>query len=121
MNAPNSHDATLKRRAIGIVRVSQTAGRNGERFVSPDEQRERIEAVCERDKLELLAVHDELDVSGGKPLEQRPGLSAAVTAIENGQADVVAAAYFDRLFRSLATQAEVVERVESCRRPSASR
>lgn len=113
MNAPNSHNATLKRRAIGIVRVSQTAGRNGERFVSPDEQRERIEAVCECDGLALLAVHDELDVSGGKPLEQRPGLSAAVTAIENGQADVVAAAYFDRLFRSLATQAEVVERVEA--------
>ena len=110
--APRNH-ATRSRRAVGIVRVSQVAGRNGERFASPDEQRERIEAVCERDGLTLLAVHEELEVSGGRPLEQRPGLSAAVAAIESGQADVVAAAYFDRLFRSLTTQAEVVERVES--------
>jgi hypothetical protein len=35
-----------------------------------------------------------------------------VHAIEAGEAEVVAAAYFDRLFRSLRTQAEVVERVE---------
>jgi DNA invertase Pin-like site-specific DNA recombinase len=112
MEAPTSHDGTRARRAIGIVRVSQTAGRNGERFVSPEEQRDRIQAVCERDGLELLAVHDELDVSGGKPLDQRPGLTTAVAAIENGQADVVVAAYFDRLFRSLSMQAKVVERVE---------
>jgi site-specific DNA recombinase len=91
----------------------RSPSRNGERFASPGEQRERIQAVCERDGLALLAVHDELDVSGGQPLEQRPGLIAAVAAIEDGRADVVAAAYFDRLFRSLATQAEVVERVEA--------
>ena len=98
--------------AIGIVRVSQTGGREGERFVSPAEQRERIEAACARDGLKLIAVHDELDVSGGKPLTERPGLSEAVAAVEAGQAEVIAAAYFDRLFRSLLTQAEVVERVE---------
>ncbi len=84
----------------------------GERFVSPAEQRGRIESACDRDGLTLLAVHEELDVSGGKSLAKRPGLSAAVAAIEAGQADVVAAAYFDRLFRSLSTQAEVIERVE---------
>jgi len=97
---------------VGIVRVSRTGGREGERFVSPAEQRERIEAACERDGLELVAVHEELDVSGGTALAQRPGLSAAVAAIEGGTADVVAAAYFDRLFRSLSTQAEVIDRVE---------
>ena len=43
-------------------------------FVSPAEQRERIEAVCARDGLVLLAVHEELDVSGGKSLAMRPGL-----------------------------------------------
>jgi site-specific DNA recombinase len=104
------HDGS--RRAIGIVRVSQTNGRDGERFVSPEEQRDRIEMACERDGLTLLTIHQELDVSGGKALASRPGLSAAVAAIENGEAEVVAAAYFDRLFRSLSTQAEVLERVE---------
>jgi site-specific DNA recombinase len=108
---PANH-ASPQRRAIGIVRVSQTKGREGERFVSPSEQRERIEATCARDGMALIAVYEELDVSGGRVLANRPGLSAAVAAVEAGEADVVAAAYFDRLFRSLSTQAEVVERVE---------
>jgi site-specific DNA recombinase len=94
------------------VRVSQVGGREGERFVSPEEQRARIEAACARDGMSLLTVREEPNVSGGKSLEGRPGLNAAVAAVESGQADVIAAAYFDRLFRSLATQTEVVERVE---------
>jgi DNA invertase Pin-like site-specific DNA recombinase len=100
------------KRAIGIVRVSQVNGRMGESFASPDEQRERIKAACERDGLHLIKTYDEMDISGGAELINRPGLSRAVAAIEAGEADVVAAAYFDRLFRSLSTQAEVVERVE---------
>src|SRR6185437_3839300 len=92
------HDGS-RRRAIGIVRVSRTNGREGERFVSPDEQRGRIEAACERDGLTLVDTVDELDVSGGKSLDDRPGLSAAVVAIADGRADVLVAAYFDRLFR----------------------
>jgi DNA invertase Pin-like site-specific DNA recombinase len=55
------------RRAIGIVRVSQTAGRAGESFTSPETQRERIEAECERQGLQLVEVLPEMDVSGGKP------------------------------------------------------
>jgi DNA invertase Pin-like site-specific DNA recombinase len=100
------------KRAIGIIRVSQVNGRVGESFASPDEQRERIRAACERDGLRLIHTYDEMDVSGGAILAKRPGLSKAVAAIEAGDAEVVAAAYFDRLFRSLSTQAEVVERVE---------
>lgn len=101
------------RRAIGIVRVSQVAGRQGESFASPAEQRERIEAACERDGLELLEIVQELDVSGGTPLERRTGLRTAVEAIEQGRASVVVAAYFDRLVRSLSVQAELIERVEA--------
>lgn len=100
------------KRVIGIVRVSQTNGRDGDSFASPAVQRERIEEICGHKGLVLVDVHEELDVSGSKPLDKRPGLLQAVTAVEEGHADVVAAAYFDRLFRSLRTQAEVVERVE---------
>jgi DNA invertase Pin-like site-specific DNA recombinase len=100
------------RKAIGIVRVSETKGRNGEGLVSPSEQRERIEAACERDGLKLLRIEQELDVSGGTPLERRTGLRSAVEAVEGGEASVVVAAYFDRLVRSLVVQAEVVQRVE---------
>ena len=76
------------RRAIGIIRVSQTAGRAGESFTSPRTQRERIEAECEREGLQLVEVLEELDISGGKSLAERPGLSAAVAIVEAGRAEV---------------------------------
>lgn len=104
----------MTRNAIGIVRVSAIDGRDGDSFASPELQEERIRGI---DGLNVLAVHPELDVSGGKPLAKRgttakPGLLQAVEAIERGEAEVLVAAYFDRLFRSLKVQAEVVERVE---------
>ena len=103
---------TTKRQAIGIVRVSQTKGREGERFASPVEQLDRIHASCRRDGLQLIEVFEELDVSGGTPLARRTGLRTAVEAVEAGKASVIVAAYFDRLMRSLSVQRELVERVE---------
>jgi site-specific DNA recombinase len=100
------------RRAIGVVRVSETKGRTGDSFASPKVQLERITETCLRDKLKLIKTYEELDVSGGKPLAKRPGLSLAVASIEAGDADVIMVAYFDRLVRSLKVQHEVVERVE---------
>lgn len=97
---------------MGIVRVSQTAGREGESFASPGEQADRIRAACERDRLELVEVIEELDVSGGTPLERRAGLRRAVELVEGGGAQVIVAAYFDRLVRSLRVQDELVGRVE---------
>jgi hypothetical protein len=70
--------ATAKRRAIGIVRVSQKEGREGESFVSPEDQRDRIRAACDRDGLQLVDVYDELDVSGATRLDDRPELGPAV-------------------------------------------
>jgi|NGEPerStandDraft_6_1074524.scaffolds.fasta_scaffold08659_5 site-specific DNA recombinase len=102
-----------QRRAVGIVRVSRVGGREGESFASPDEQRLRIEAECERDGLELLDVIPELDVSGGTPLAKREGLRTAVERVEAREAQVVVAAYFDRLCRSLKVQGELIERVEA--------
>jgi DNA invertase Pin-like site-specific DNA recombinase len=87
--------------------------RDGERFVSPDEQGNRIAAACERDGLRLLDTFEELDVSGGAPLEKRPGLRRAVDLVEAGDADVVVVAFLDRLVRSVSVQAEVVGRVEA--------
>jgi DNA invertase Pin-like site-specific DNA recombinase len=103
---------SAKRRAIGIVRVSQVGGREGESFASPGEQLERIKAACKRDGLRLVEVFEELDVSGGTPLDRRTGLRTAIEAVEGGKAEVVIAAYLDRLCRSLKVQAELVERVE---------
>jgi DNA invertase Pin-like site-specific DNA recombinase len=71
------------------VRVS----RDGERFVSPAEQRERIAAASKRDGLAIAEVLEELDVSSGAPLAQRPGLRRAVEMVESGEAEVVVVAY----------------------------
>jgi len=101
-----------KRRAVGVVRVSRVGARDGESFVSPTEQAERIRSIAERDGLELVDTIEELDVSGGTALSKRPGLRRAIEMIETGEAEVVVVAYFDRLVRSLFVQAEVVDRVE---------
>jgi DNA invertase Pin-like site-specific DNA recombinase len=104
--------AARPRRAVGIIRVSHVGGREGERFISPSEQRDRIVSLCQAHGLQLVEVHQELDTSGGLPIERRPGLRAALQAIEAGAADTVVSAFFDRLFRSLPVQADVVDRIE---------
>jgi DNA invertase Pin-like site-specific DNA recombinase len=63
--------------------------------------------------LDLLDVIPEMDVSGGTPLEKREGLRTVIERVEAGEAQVVVAAYFDRLCRSLKVQGELIERVEA--------
>jgi DNA invertase Pin-like site-specific DNA recombinase len=46
------------------------------------------------------------------PLTKRPGLLAAVEAVEQGRANIIVVDYFDRLVRSMKVQIEVLERVE---------
>jgi DNA invertase Pin-like site-specific DNA recombinase len=105
--------AINKQRAVGIIRVSKVGGRDSERFVSPDDQRQRIKALCKREGFKLVDVFEEMDVSGGAPLERRKGLREAVELIEAHRADVIVAGYFDRLVRSLKVQGDVLERVEA--------
>ena len=101
------------RRAVGIVRVSRVGERAGDSFVSPLDQRRSIHQAAQREALVLDEIFEELDVSGGDPLARRPGLSAALQRIEAGQAEVLVVAYFDRLFRKLSVQEQVLERVEA--------
>jgi site-specific DNA recombinase len=108
-----SMTAVAPRRAVGLIRVSQVNGREGDSFHSPETQRKSIERACADRDWRLVAVHDELDVSAGKPLSKRPGLRRAVEAVEVERADVVIVAYFDRLLRNLEVQMEVVKRVEA--------
>src|ERR1700736_3256140 len=96
-------------RAIGIVRVSQTRGREGESFHSPKTQLDRIQRECSQRGIKLLRPVEELDVSGTRPLARRKGLLQAVEAVEAGQADTIVVAYFDRLVRSIKVQAEIVD------------
>jgi DNA invertase Pin-like site-specific DNA recombinase len=77
-----------------------------------EEQAARIRAACDRDRLRLVGIIEEPDVSGGTPLAKRKGLRRAVEMIEAGAAQVLVVAYFDRLVRSLRVQLEVTERIE---------
>ena len=52
-------------------------------------------------------------VSGGAALADRPRLLAAVEAVERGDAQIITAERFDRLFRDLDLQREVIRRVEA--------
>lgn len=96
-------------RVYGVARQS----RGDDKTKSVPEQERRIREWCEREGHELVGVGSEQDVSGGRPLDKRPGLKAAVAAVEAGEADAVAVVYFDRLVRSMKVQAEVQERVEA--------
>ena len=60
----------------------------------------------------MLYVGRERNVSGGANLANRLELSRAVEAVEAGNADIIVAAYFDRFFRSLEVQGEVIGRIE---------
>lgn len=104
--------AKRNRRAIGITRVSVEGSRHEDRLYSYTEQADAISASCELEGVDLLWVGKERAVSGGADLANRPELSRALEAVERGDADVIVAAYFDRFFRSVAVQAEVIERVE---------
>jgi DNA invertase Pin-like site-specific DNA recombinase len=102
------------RAATAIIRQSRSPDRNGNGpGTSPADQLKRIEAICEAEALELVhAPIEEIDVSGGKPLAKRTGLTKAIEEIEAGKAEVLVVAFFDRLVRSLPIQAEIVDRVE---------
>lgn len=104
MNAPPT--------AIGIVRVSQVSGREGESFASPSDQRDAIHALAEIEGWRVQDIHDELDISGNALLEDRPGLSRAVAAVQTGSADIVVSATTERLWWNAEVRAQVLRLVE---------
>ena len=96
------------RRGVGVIRVSRLR----DDAKSPGEQRARLVEYARRNGVELVAIFEEPSVSGRKtPLAKRPGLLPAIEMVEDGEADEILVAYFDRLVRNIAIQQEIVERV----------
>ena len=92
------------------VRVSRVAGRSGESFISPDLQREQGAAWASSRGVEVVAVHEDLDQSGGKL--ERPGLDALMARIRSGQTDGVIVSKLDRLSRlGVADALRLVEQI----------
>jgi DNA invertase Pin-like site-specific DNA recombinase len=98
-------------RLIGYIRVSRVAGREGESFISPAVQRERIEAMAAAQGHAIVDWQEDLDQPGSK--WERPGFQAALKAVEAGEAEGVCVARLDRFARSVADAARGLERLEA--------
>src|ERR1700722_13277446 len=93
----------------GYIRVSQTRGREGDSFISPSVQRDRIQKWADVRGVSIAVWHEDLDESGGKL--HRPGLDAMLARIRSGQTGGLAVAHLDRLSR--AGVADALRLVES--------
>lgn len=74
-----------------------------------DAQRAAITAEVERRRWTVVAWHSDEGISGGKGVEHRPGLAAAIEAVESGQVAGLIAAKLDRISRSVLDTASLKE------------
>lgn len=92
-------------RAVAYLRAStEEQHRSGLGIAA---QTATIEATCQQRGWELVGIETDI-ASGGK--RDRPGLARALQAIEAGGADCVVVSRLDRLGRSVAHTAEILER-----------
>jgi DNA invertase Pin-like site-specific DNA recombinase len=74
-----------------------------------DAQRAAIAAEVERRGWTIVAWHSDEGISGGKGVEYRPGLAAAIEAVQSAQAAALLAAKLDRISRSVLDTASMME------------
>src|SRR5688572_21630083 len=79
-------------RVIGYVRVS-----TDDQALSAEAQRHRIHEWCGIQGSELVAIYEDVGVSGGWALEKRPGILGAIDALKPGM--ILLATKRDRLAR----------------------
>lgn len=94
----------------GYIRVSRVGGRAGETFISPQVQRERIEAYASLHGHTLVEVWEEMDESGANA--RRPMLQAVLERIDRGDTDGLIVAKLDRFARSLGDAVEMMRRID---------
>jgi DNA invertase Pin-like site-specific DNA recombinase len=93
------------------IRVSRVGGRAGENFIAPDVQRERARSFAEQQGIEIIAEHEELDVSGAKL--QRPKLDLVLRRIQARETDGILVADRSRFARSLIGALEAIQKIEA--------
>lgn len=96
-----------ERVVIGYVRVSTDEQADSGAGLAA--QRAAIASEAARRVWSLAAVHEDAGASG-KSLVGRPGLQAALAAVERGEASALVVAKLDRLSRSLLDFADLMER-----------
>ena len=94
----------------GYIRVSDTKGRGGESFLSPAIQRDTIERLAKAKSIELGEIVEEIDVSGGKRIEDRE-LGRLLERVETGESAGVIVWKLSRFSRSLLDAVEATTRI----------
>lgn len=95
----------------GYIRVSRVAGRSGDAFISPGEQKERVRAWAKSQGHSIAKWHEDLDQPGSKA--NRPGLNAAMKRIEDGKTGGLVVARLDRFGRSVQDSANLLARIRA--------
>ena len=92
------------------IRVSKVAGRAGESFQSPEQQRQRIDSWTRAHGHTLTWHQPELDVSGGTM--NRPVFDRIMERIRTGESDGLVVAKLDRFARTLVGALSTLEEFE---------
>jgi len=100
------------KRFDGYIRVSDVKGRSGDRFLSPDIQADTIRRLAAGKGLELNEpIVEELDVSGGKRIEDRE-LGRLVERVERGESAGIIVWKLSRFSRNLQDCVNVTKRIK---------
>src|SRR6188472_3309426 len=97
--------------ADGYIRVSRRGGREGESFISPDVQRERIARWADANGVEIVQWWEEIDQSGAKL--ERPMFQEALARCERGETGGIVVAKLDRFARSAVDALESIRRLNA--------
>jgi len=101
---PQKRDQT---RAVAYLRVSTE-----DQALGPEAQRAAIETWAARQGVQVLSWHVDQGVGGATPIEDRPGLLAALRDLEDLESGLVVVAKWDRLARDIMVAAMVERMVE---------
>jgi len=97
------------RTADGYIRVSRVAGREGESFISPEVQRDKIAGWAGLHDVEIVRWWEELDQSGRR--RDRPMFQEALARCEAGETGGIVVARLDRFARSAVDALEAIKRL----------
>jgi site-specific DNA recombinase len=97
--------------ADGYIRVSRRGGREGESFISPEIQRERIAKWAQANDIEIVEWWEEIDQSGAKL--ERPMFQEALARCERGETGGIVVAKLDRFARSAVDALDSIRRLNA--------
>ena len=91
--------------------MSRKGDRDGESFISPEEQRRSIQAWADANAVRIAKWHVDISRSGGTMA--RRGLRAAIARIEAGKTGGIVVARLDRFARTMSGGMAAIERISS--------